>query len=264
MLISEFLKHYEIYSWQILFIVLIAGFVAGFINTFAGSGTAINYFLFNMLGMPMSTANGTVRLGVIMQSVANSIQFYKKDKLDIVKGLFISIPVTIGSILGAEIAINLDRDIFDKVNGIVMLFMLFLLFYNPDRWIQGKRTISSKKAHYWHLVIYFIIGIYGGFVHIGVGIFLMMAFVWISGYDLVKAAALKMFVVLVYTPFVFVVFILNHQVEYLIGFVTGVGNLFGGMLAAGLAIKWGPGFIRWLLVIVLSVFSLKLFGIINF
>jgi uncharacterized protein len=264
MFISEFLKHYEIYSWQILGIVLIAGFIAGFINTFAGSGTAINYFLFNMLGMPMSTANGTVRLGVIMQSIANSIQFYKKGKLEIVKGLFISIPVTIGSILGAEIAINLDRNIFDRVNGVVMLFMLFLLFYNPDRWINGKRTIISKKAHYWHLVIYFIIGVYGGFVHIGVGIFLMLAFVWISGYDLVKAAALKMFVVLIYTPFVFAVFILNNHVEYLIGLVTGIGNLMGGIWAARLALKWGPGFIRWLLVFVLSVFSLKLFGIIDF
>ena len=95
-MISEFIKQYDIYSWQILSIVFVAGFVAGFINTFAGSGTAINYFLFNTLGMPMSMANGTVRLGVIMQSIANSIQFYRRGQLDIVKGLFISIPVTIG------------------------------------------------------------------------------------------------------------------------------------------------------------------------
>jgi len=262
--LTEFLLHFDIFSWQILSIVFVAGFIAGFINTFAGSGTAINYFLFNMLGIPMSTANGTVRLGVIMQSIANSIQFYKNDKLEIVKGLFISIPVTVGSVLGAELAINLDRQLFDKANGVVMLFMLFLLFYNPDRWIKGKRAISSNKVNILHLVIYFIIGVYGGFVHMGVGIFLMLAFVWISGYDLVRAAALKMFVVLIYTPFVFVVFILNHQVGYLLGFVTGLGNLFGGLLAARLALRKGPEFIRWFLVFVLTIFSLKLFGIIQF
>jgi uncharacterized membrane protein YfcA len=264
MLISEFLHRYEIYSWQILSIVLVVGFLAGFINTFAGTGTVLNYFLFNTLGMPMSTANGTVRLGVIMQSIANSIQFYRRNQLEIAKGLFISIPVTIGSVLGAELAINLNREIFDKVNGVIMLFMLFLLFYNPNRWINGKTTIRAKKANIWHLLIYFIIGIYGGFVHVGVGIFLMMAFVWISGYDLVKAAALKMFVVLIYTPFVFIVFIANNQVEYLIGFVTGLGNLLGGIWAANLALKWGAGFIRWILVVILSVFSLKLLGFISF
>ena len=263
MLISEFLGQYHIYSWQILGIVFIAGFVAGFINTFAGSGTAINYFLFAVLGIPLNMANGTVRMGVIMQSLANSIQFYRKGKLDIAKGFFISLPVTLGSILGAEIAININIIIFEKVIGLVLVCMLFLLFYNPDRWIKGKQGGSTRKVSWWHLLLYFIIGIYGGFIHIGVGIFLMVAFVWISGYDLMKAAALKMLVVLIYTPFVFAVFVINDQIEYVIGLITGIGNLLGGMWAARLAFKWGAGFIRWSLVVFLAVFSMKLLGIIN-
>ena len=90
-MITEFLSQYHIYSWQILSIVFLAGFVAGFINTFAGSGTAINYFLFAMLGMPMNVASGTVRMGVIMQALATSIQFYKQGQLDLTKGIFISL-----------------------------------------------------------------------------------------------------------------------------------------------------------------------------
>jgi uncharacterized membrane protein YfcA len=264
MLITEFIQQYDIYSWQILGIVFIAGLLAGFINTFAGSGTAINYFLFALLGVPINVANGTVRLGVIMQSLVNSYQFYRKGQLDIVKGLYISIPVTLGSIFGAEFAININISIFEKVIGLVLLFMLFLLFYNPDRWINGKIASSSNKVQIWHLLIYFLIGVYGGFIHIGVGIFLMLAFVWISGYDLVKAAALKMFVVLIYTPFVFAVFAANDKIEMVLGIITGIGNLIGGIWAAKLALKWGPQFIRWALVIILSFFSLKLLGIINF
>lgn len=263
-MLTDFLSQYNIYSWQILTIVFIAGFVAGFINTFAGSGTAINYFLFSILGFPMNVASGTVRLGVIMQSIVNSIQFYRKGQLDIVKGLYISIPVTLGSIVGAEIAVNIDISIFEKFIGLALLFMLFLLFYNSERWIKGKKILTTRKVTIWHLIAYFIIGIYGGFIHIGVGIFLMAAFVWISGYDLVKAAAIKIFVVLIYTPFVFSVFIANDQVEYIIGFVTGLGNLAGGLLAGNLAIKWGAGFVRYMLIIFLILFSLKLLGLINF
>ena len=92
----------------------------------------------------------------------------------------------------------------------------------------------------------------------------MAGFVWISGYDLVKAAAIKIFVVLMYTPFVFAVFMANDQVEYVIGFVTGLGNLFGGILAGNLALKWGAKFVRYMLIIFLSIFSLKLLGIIDF
>ena len=93
---------------------------------------------------------------------------------------------------------------------------------------------------------------------------MIAALVWISGYNLVKAAAIKIFVVLIYTPFVFIIFVLNDQVEYLIGFITGFGNLIGGLLAANMAAKYGAGFIRWILIFVLIIFSLKLFSIINF
>lgn len=263
MQILDFIEQFDIHSWQILSIVFIAAVLAGFINTFAGSGTAINYFLFDLLGLPISVSNGTVRLGVIMQSLANTIQFYRKNQLDIIKGVFISIPVTIGSVIGAEIAINIDLKIFEHVIGLVLLFMVFLLFYNSDRWIKGKQKLSSSKARFWHLLVYFIIGIYGGFIHIGVGVFLMIALVWVSGYNLVKAAAIKMLIVLVYTPFVFIIFALDGQVEYLIGFITGAGYMLGGIWAGRMALKWGPGFIRWSLVIFLSIFSLKLLGLLS-
>ncbi len=263
-MITEFLMQYNIYSWQILSIVFVAGFLAGFINTFAGSGTAINYFLFSILGLPINTASGTVRLGVIMQAITTSYSFYKEKKLDLIKGLYISIPVTLGAVIGAEIAVNIDTGIFEKLIGVVLSVMLFFLFYNPDRWIHGKKILSTRKVTFGHLFIYFLLGIYGGFLHIGFGIFMIAALVWISGYDLVKAAAIKIFVVLIYTPFVFWVFMANGQVEYLIGFVTGLGNLSGGILASIFAVKWGAGFVRWILIGVLFIFSLKLFGIINF
>jgi len=263
-MISEYLINLDIYSWQVMSVIFIAGFAAGFINTFAGSGTVINYFLLVLLGIPINTASGTIRMGVIMQAFATSISFYKQKQLDVIKGIYISIPVTLGAIIGAEIAVSVNLLLFERLIGGVLIVMLFFLFFNPDRWIEGKQQIATKKVKYWHLFFYFIIGIYGGFLHIGFGIFMIAALVWISGYNLVKAAAIKIFVVLIYTPFVFIIFVLNDQVEYLIGFITGFGNLIGGLLAANMAAKYGAGFIRWILIFVLIIFSLKLFSIINF
>jgi len=263
-MITEFLLSYDIYSWQILSIVFVAGFVAGFINTFAGFGTALNYLLFSLLGIPINVANGTVRLGVIMQSITTSIHFYRKGELDLVKGFFIAIPVTIGSIVGAEIAVHINIEIFEKINGLVLILMLILLFYDSNRWIKGKEIHTSRKVTYWHIAAYMLIGVYGGFVHIGVGIFLIIALVWISGYDLVKATALKMFVVLIYTPFVFSVFAMNGQIEYVLGIVTGVGNLIGGLIAAKLVLKWGAKVIRWSIIFMMIIFISKLLGIIDF
>ncbi|WP_206076396.1 hypothetical protein [Marinitoga lauensis] len=51
----------------------------------------------------------------------------------------------------------------------------------------------------------------------------MSALVLLEGYDLVKTNAVKVFLVLIYTLFAFVVFVVNDQVNYLAGFVLALG-----------------------------------------
>jgi hypothetical protein len=57
---------------------------------------------------------------------------------------------------------------------------------------------------------------------------------------------------------------MNNQIEYILGIVTGVGNLIGGLIAARLVLKWGAGFIRWSIIAMMLIFISKLLGIIDF
>lgn len=254
----------DIYSWEITSILLLSGFLVGVVNTFAGSGTVITYSLFMMLGLPANVANGTIRMGVVMQTLTSSWEFHKKKLLDIKKGLIFSIPNTIGSLLGAQLAALTDKDIFEKIVGIVMLGMLFFIFYKPEKWIHGQASKISRKPGYMQQIIFFLLGFYGGFIHIGVGIFLLAALVLNEGYDLVKANALKVFIVFIYSPFTLLIFILNGQVHYGLGLISAIGNVIGAYFAARFAIKKGSDFIRWILVIIILVFAAHLFGIIHF
>lgn len=256
----EYLQNLDVFSWQIISLLIVAGFSVGFINTFAGSGSVISYSLFMLLGLPAHTANGTIRLGVILQTLAATYNFYKKDLLELKKGLLLSIPIILGSITGAFIAVNIDKNVFEKVLGVVMIIMLFFIFYKPQRWLKGKEEISAKPVKFWHYIVYYFIGIYGGFIHIGVGIFLLAALVLISGYDLVKANAIKLLVVFLYSPCALLVYIMNDQVYYAIGLIAAIGNLAGGIVASKLAVKKGAIFIRWILIGVMILFSAKLFG----
>ncbi len=257
----DFFASIDIYSWHGVVILVVAGFFVGVINTIAGSGTAITYSLFMLMGLPAADANGTIRLGVIMQTLAATLNFKQKKILEIKKGLIIAIPTIAGTIVGAFIAIKLNEDIFEKIVGIVMFMMLFFLFYKPERWIKGKEHSTQERNQYLQAVIFFVIGVYGGFIHIGVGIFLLSALVLFSGYDLLKANALKIFIVFLYSPFALAVFILNDQVHYGMGLIAAVGNLIGGIIASKYAMKWGANFIRWFLIIVIILFASKLLGI---
>ncbi len=255
------LSNFDIFSWQGILILLIAGFMVGVINTIAGSGTVITYSLFMILGLPASVANGTIRLGVIMQTLAASLNFNRKNTLEIKNGLIIAIPTIMGTLLGSFIAVQINEDIFEKIIGIVMVLMLIFLFYKPERWIEGKEKLRNQKMPVLQFIIFFAIGIYGGFIHIGVGIFLLAALVLFSGYDLLRANALKVFIVFLYSPFALAMFIINDQVHYAMGLISSVGNLIGGLIASRYAIAWGAKFIRWFLIIVIILFATNLLGL---
>ena len=212
------------------------------------------------LGLPPSWANGTVRIGVIPQTFAAAFNFYKHKLLNIKSALYIAVPITIGSVAGAQIAVSIDQEIFKKVIGAAMIIILFFIFFKPEKRIKVKNKETKVKHKLWHTVLYLAIGIYGGFIHIGVGIFLLIALVAVSGYDLLKANILKVFVVFIYTPFALAVFMINGEVYYAIGLISAVGNTIGGIVASQFAIKHGAEPLRWFLIIVIVVFTAYLFG----
>jgi len=255
----DFLKDIDIWSPEILAILIGSGFLIGVINTLAGSGTLIGYAVFMSLGLPPSWANGTVRIGVLPQTFAAGINFYKNKLLNLKNAAYIAIPITLGSILGAQIAITINQEILKNIIGIAMLLILFSIFFKPEKWIAQKETSEIEQFKLWHAIIYFVLGIYGGFIHIGVGIFLLITLVLISKYDLVHANSLKVFIVFVYTPFALAVFMINGEVHYAVGLISAIGNTLGGIFASKFAIKYGTNALRWFLAIIIIAFIIYLF-----
>jgi uncharacterized protein len=52
---------------------------------------------------------------------------------------------------------------------------------------------------------------------------------------------------------------MGHQISYAIGLISAIGNLFGGIAASYFAVNRGAEFVRWVLIIVIIVFSANLF-----
>lgn len=76
-MLSELLTSFDLYSWQIFGILILAGFSVGIINTLAGSGSVITFSILMALGIPAPMANGTLRIGVVMQTATASFRFLK-------------------------------------------------------------------------------------------------------------------------------------------------------------------------------------------
>jgi len=248
-------------EWYLVVAVIAAGFGAGFINTLAGSGSLITLPLLIFLGLPANVANGTNRVGVLIQNMVSVGSFQQQQTLDWRGGLILAIPAIFGSLLGAQIAVNLNEQLMRQTIGALMVVMLIVILVRPKRWLQGHPQATQKRPGWVQIALFFAIGIYGGFIQAGVGIFLLAGLVLSIGYNLVWANAVKVLIILCFTVSALVVFVLNQQVWWGIGFLLAIGNAVGGWIAARLAVERGAIFVRWLLIAVIAVSAAQLLGL---
>lgn len=245
-------------EWYHYILIIAAGLVAGFINTLAGSGSLLTLPLLMFIGLPPTVANGTNRIGIMLQSLVGSLGFRKQGVLDAKAGISLGIPSVAGSVVGALIALAISSKMMERAVGILLIIMFFVILFKPEAWLKGKDSTQMKPGSLLNWIIFFLIGVYGGFIQAGVGFFLLGGLVLGAGLDLVKANALKNFLVFLYTPFALAVYIIGGQVDYKAGLILSVGTMAGAWLGTKTAVTWGPVFIRYVLLIAVLVSAIQL------
>ena len=247
-----------------IIVLIVAGVLVGFINTLAGGGSIISLSLLMVLGLPPNVANGTNRIGIMVQNIIATLSFKQQKVLDFKKGLALGIPAMVGAVGGALIAVRISEDVLKVAMGVIMLLMLVFVLYNPKKWLYGDEAKAGKKISYKQVIIFFLIGVYGGFIQVGVGYMLLAALILGAGYSLVKANAVKVLIILLYLPFSLVVYILDDEVNWAYGLVMTIGNVTGAYIASRLAVKRGAGFVRIVIVVVIFLTAGHLFGLYDF
>ncbi|MPQ46035.1 TSUP family transporter [Marinifilum sp. N1E240] len=248
-------------EWYFYVLIVLVGVFSGFLNTLAGSGSVISLAMLMFMGLPANVANGTNRIAILMQNIVGVTSFKKQKVFTFKEGIWLALPAIVGSVIGASLAVEINEDIMEKTIGGLLVFLFFIVLYKPDAWVKGQAGLIRSKPSFWQIVIFFFIGLYGGFIQAGVGFFLLSGLVLGAGFDLVKANAIKVFIVLLYTPFAIGVFIMNDQIDYKIGFILAAGNMIGAYIAANFAVSWGAKFVRYILLGVIVFASLKFMGV---
>lgn len=248
-------------EWYIIIGIIAIGFLAGFVNTLAGGGSFISLSFLIFIGLPANVANGTNRIALFFQNIVATRSFKKQKALNLKQGLWFSIPVVFGSVVGAQFAVSINGEILQKIIGVLLILMFFFILYKPEKWIKGQAGLVHAKPNLVQIIISFFIGVYGGFIQAGVGFFLLAGLVLGAGFDLVKANALKVFIILLYTPFAISIFIFNSQINYKIGLILALGNMSGALVASKFATEKGAKFVRYVVLVVLLLASAKLLGL---
>jgi len=238
----------------------LGGILAGVVNTLAGNGSAITLsILTELIGLPGNLANGTNRVGILAQSFASNWRFHQNGKLKLSHHKASIVWIVIGAFIGIYTATQVSNEGFKEVFKYLMIIMLFVLLIKPKSWLQkGGNEESIHPAL--RALVGLPLGFYGGFIQMGMGVFLLMIMVLVFKQNIMKANILKVFVVGFYTAFALLIFALNDMVDWKIGGIIAVGQFAGGWFAAEFGSKWrhAEKFSYYLLVTVVSIVCIRL------
>jgi len=236
------------------------GFLAGVINTLAGSGSVITLaILTELLGLPGGVANGSNRIGVALQTLSSSVTFQRAKIMGLREQMRPLVLMVSGAIGGIALALVVSNEGFMEVFRYMVVGIFLLLLIKPSRWIHPDTEKSPWPRPVLDLSL-FAVGVYGGFIQMGMGLFFLVIAVVGGRITLLKANVIKVLAVGVYTIPAILFFALDGKVHWLYGSTIGIGQLAGGILTARFAVRIPKintyAYYALLLAVALSLLSL--------
>ena len=241
-----------------LLILFGVGILAGVINVMAGGGSSLTLPSLIFLGLDSATANGTNRIGILIQSIFATLSFRKEKITGLNLGLRLAALTIPGAILGTFLAVRITDRWFQIILGVVMIGVLLSMLIP-----QSKNLVTTERGQKTGFVYpsMFAIGFYGGFIQVGVGILIMAVLYHLMRMNLVFVNMHKVFITLIFTVPALLIFMWTDNVDWILGLALAAGNGLGGWWAARISVKGGEKVIRYVMIVAIFIIALKLFGV---
>lgn len=225
-----------------------AGLIAGWVNTLAGAGGLVAIPALLLTGLSPHTANGTLRLAIIAQSVVGAASFRRAERLP-GRPLLVFLPIIIvGGAAGTLLATSLSERVLGALELGVLVVMALGLLVRPS-WFLPAAAEEPRPLSIGPALGLLAAGFYGGLVQAGVGLLLLAVLCGLLRFDLVRGNAIKLAGTLSFNVVSLVIFALAGQVEWRRGLLLSLGSIVGAALAVRFALRRGQDAIRWVLIV---------------
>ena len=237
-------------------IVLPMVFLASTVDAIAGGGGLISLPAYSLAGLNYDFASGNNKFSSTFGTLMATIRYYKSGKLMVVPALISAIAALPGSWLGTRAAMALG-------NRVMQIFMLFaipvvgalVLFNRKEREVS---RLVTRRQYPICVLIGLVIGFYDGFFGPGPGTFLIVLFTHLLGMDMVTASATAKPVNLFSNIASLATRIAAGNVLFALAFPAMACSVMGGWLGAKLALTKGAKLIRFVMLGVLVLLTVRL------
>jgi len=214
--------------------------------------------------LPANVANGTNRINMLGQTSLSTLAYFTKGQLDLKKCYPIIIATFIGAMFGVYLAVIISNEAFKAFYKYLLLLMFLVILINPKRWI--RETDDDFHLSKWIAIpLFLVLGVLGGFIQMGFGLFALFILVLLSRYNLIEANAIKVAIIAIYTLVILVIFHIQGLVDWKIGLLFAVGQGAGGYLAAHMAsvYKKADVWVYRLLIVIVALILIRSFDVLS-
>ena len=231
-------------------------FLAAAVDAIAGGGGLISLPAYTLAGLNYDFASGNNKFSSTFGTLTATLRYYRSGKLMVKPALIASALALPGSWLGTRAAMILgDRVMHGFMVFAIPIVGVLVLFKGkaPERSRPIERRDYPACA-----AIGLAIGIYDGFFGPGTGTFLILMMTAFLGMDMVTASATAKPVNLVSNIASLVTRIAAGNVLFALAIPAMCCSVAGGALGARLALSRGARFIRWVMLGVLALLTIRL------
>ncbi len=237
-------------------IAFLTSFFASIIGSIAGGGGLLSTPVLILLGLPAPIAVATKRFGDL-GGTAGAIKRFSSDKKIVwAVAWSLAIASVFGALVGAHLLLQINRELLQRLIGIMMLALCPLLLLRKE--IGIVRTQTRPYAKGIGYIFYFILEAWTAFFGGGSGIFARYVLVSCFGLTLTEASATDRVAGLVLAVTAVIIFAVNRVIDYGYGIVLLTGGLLGGYIGAHIAIKKGDVWVKYLFAILVGIFGIAL------
>src|SRR5687767_7369894 len=234
------------------FLIFLAAFLGGAINSIAGGGTLLTFPAIVWLGIPPLSANATSTVALWPGSFG-SMWAYRRELTGTRNWLiWFTVPSVAGGIIGAQLLLRTSPDRFDAIVPFLVLgaTLLFLLQQPLSRRLARRASeeqatrVDLPRPSWWFLAAQLAVAVYGGYFGAGIGI-LMLATLGAMGLsDIHRMNGVKNWGAMCINAIAAITFVLSGIVTWPVAAAMAAGGLVGGYGGARLALRVGQKWVR--------------------
>jgi uncharacterized protein len=234
-------------------ILLVAGAVAGIMNSIAGGGTIVTFPSLILAGLTSVAANATSTVA-LLPGTLSSFAAYRRKVSSVLRWLRLFAPVSLtGGLIGGILLVQTPASVFDRFVPFLILFATILFMANSfvgrlfnSRHVQ-KGTMPSRRWIVGAVAFQFGVAVYGGYFGAGIGI-LMLASLGMLGFeDVHEMNTVKVVLGFMINIVAAAYFIVSGLIGWTEAGIMAAGTIAGGFLGAHYAQKVKQSTVRRLI-----------------